>query len=340
MNDLVLAIETSCDDTSIAILNQEGYVLDQHSLGQELAHKNFGGVVPEIAGRKHTENILPLIETILKKNNLNFDNIESIAVTSRPGLIGALIVGVVTAKSLALIKNKKLIGVNHLEGHILAPFLKDESYTPAWSYDKPFLSLAVSGGHTHLYFVKKPGDYELLGKSRDDAAGEAFDKFAKLLGLGYPGGVLIDRLAKKGNPKAVNFPRPLMNADNYEFSFSGLKASGLREWNKLEDRSQKNVEDICASYQEAIVDVLVKKVIYASEKKQCQRISITGGVSANSRLRQRIEEEAAHRGWVLTMPPIRYCTDNAAMIGLAGLLRLKGGEVSDQSLGPSVDGSL
>lgn len=340
MTDLVLAIETSCDDTSIAILNQEGFVIDQHSLGQELAHKNFGGVVPEIAGRKHTENILPLIEAILSNNSLNFDNIGSIAVTSRPGLIGALIVGVVTAKSLALIKNKKLIGINHLEGHIMAPFLKDKSYTPAWSYDKPFLSLAVSGGHTHLYYVNEPGDYNLLGKSRDDAAGEAFDKFAKLMGLGYPGGVLIDKLAKKGNKKSVSFPRPLINSDNYEFSFSGLKASGLRAWEKLEDRSQKNVEDLCASYQEAIVDVLVKKLIYASEKKQCNRVSVTGGVSANSRLRERIEEEAERRGWVVTMPPLRYCTDNAAMIGLAGLLRLKKGETSSQRLGPSVDGSL
>lgn len=332
----VLAIETSCDDTSVSIVGHDGFVFAVCSANQDLAHEPFGGVVPEIASRNHSLNLLPLVEGTFKKASMNWDDIDGIAVTSRPGLIGALIVGVVTAKSLALSFKKPLIGVNHLEGHLLAPFLKDDRFAPPEDFKYPYVSLAVSGGHTQLYDVTGLGQYRVLGKTIDDAAGEAYDKFAKTMGLGFPGGVHVDRLAKDGNIKAYDFPRSMIREKNYNFSFSGLKASGQRLVEKMsEEERRENVHDLCASYQEAIVDVLVNKMAKATKELGYSRAIVTGGVSANSRLRARSEEWAQKAGIQLVVPPIRYCTDNAAMIGYAGIQHLNAGNFSDQSLAPS-----
>lgn len=332
----VLSIETSCDDTSVAIVSADGSVLHLVSANQDLAHAPFGGIVPEIAGRNHSIHLLPLIEEVMKKSNHTWSDINGIVVTNRPGLMGSLIVGVVTAKTLSQAKGIPFLGVNHLEGHILAPFLKDGSYQPQFDFNQPFIGLAVSGGHTSLYHVKELGDYEVLGSTLDDAAGEAFDKFGKMLGLGFPGGVKIDQLAKTGNTKAYDFPRGMIKEDNYLMSFSGLKAAGQRMAESLSaDEIAKNLNDLCASYQEAIVDVLITKLNRAVTKLGIKNVIITGGVSANSRLRARAEEWARSKKVQLMIPPTRYCTDNAAMIGYAGILRMNKGQRSELSMGPS-----
>ena len=324
----VLAIETSCDDTSVAIVDHRGCVLAVCSADQDTAHKPFGGVVPEIAGRNHTLNILPLVETCLAKSHLSWKGIDGIVVTSRPGLLGSLIVGLVTAKTLALVKGLPFLGVNHLEGHLLAPFLRDEHYAPPEGVSFPFIALAVSGGHTHLCWVEKFGLYRVLGQSVDDAAGEAFDKFAKMLGLGFPGGVKVDQWALRGEATAFDFPRPMLKERN--FSFSGLKASAHRFIEKMSmEERQARRKDLCASYQEAICDVLIEKLDRAVKAYRCSRVVITGGVSANSRLRAMGEEWARSHNYQLIVPPIRYCTDNAAMIGYVGVQRLNRGEVSN-----------
>lgn len=336
MSDYILAIETSCDDTSVALLDWEGVVVHVLSANQDDAHRPFGGVVPEVASRNHTETLLPLIDLCLEKAKVSMDQIKGVAVTSRPGLIGSLLVGVVTAKTLSLAKNIPVIGVNHIEGHLLAALLKDSSYGPPENFSFPYLGLAVSGGHTHLFHVHKSARYELLGLTVDDAAGEAFDKFAKLIGLGFPGGVRVDQMARGGDPQAFAFPRGLLHEDNLNFSFSGLKTAGARAWAALgEEEKKTRLSDLCASYQEAIVEVLVGKLARAARKTGLKNWTITGGVSANSRLRARALECATQMGATLALPPLRYCTDNAAMIGLAGLLHLKQGEFSTQSLSPS-----
>lgn len=332
----VLAIETSCDDTSVAIVRHDGWVEAVCSANQDLAHQPFGGVVPEIASRNHTLNMLPLVEECFKKANFSWDKIDGIAVTSRPGLIGALIVGVVTAKSLSYSKDIPFIGVNHLEGHLLAPFLKDKDFAPPENFTYPYIGLAVSGGHTQLYNVKGLGQYEILGKTVDDAAGEAFDKFAKVLGLGFPGGVLVDKKSQTGDIKAFDFPRSMIREDHFNFSFSGLKASGQRQiLSMTQDERRDRVEDLCASYQQAIVDVLVSKLDKAVEKFKYDKAIITGGVSANSCLRKEGQAWAKKKGVELVIPPIRYCTDNAAMIGYVGIQRLNRGETSPMDLAPT-----
>ncbi|MEZ0390867.1 MAG: tRNA (adenosine(37)-N6)-threonylcarbamoyltransferase complex transferase subunit TsaD [Pseudobdellovibrionaceae bacterium] len=336
MISLCLAIETSCDDTSVALVEADGQVRALVSANQDLAHAPFGGIVPEIACRNHSLNLLPLIEQVFKKSNISWEQVGGIVVTNRPGLIGSLIVGIVTAKSLAQARKLPLIGVNHLEGHILAPFLKDESYQPTFPYEKPFLALAISGGHTSLYHVKSFGDYHILGATLDDAAGEAFDKFGKMAGLGFPGGVKVDQLSKNGNVKAYDFPRSMIKEDNYLMSFSGLKASAQRLLESLgPEKVQANLADLCASFQEAIVDILIAKLDRAAGKTGIRNIVITGGVSANSRLRERAQAWAAKNQLNLLIPPLRYCTDNAAMIGYAGILRFNRGEHSSLDLGPS-----
>lgn len=341
MIENVLAIETSCDDTSVAIVRRDGWVHGMVSANQDLAHAVFGGVVPEIASRNHTITLLPLVEQALKKSQKNWDAIGGVVVTSRPGLLGSLLVGVVTAKSLALAKGIPLLGVNHLEGHLLAPFLSDEAYAPSMSLEQiqreqtSYLALAISGGHTQLYSVDEIHKYRVLGRTIDDAAGEAFDKLAKMVGLPFPGGVAVDRLARDGDPQAYAFPRPFIHEAHLNFSFSGLKTSALRLIESLEkEEVEAKKADICASYQEAIVDVLISRLNRACEEADSGLVILTGGVSANSRLRSRAQEWAHKKGIQLMIPPLKYCTDNAAMIGLAGVLRLNRGERSEQNLAP------
>lgn len=336
MIEKVLAIETSCDDTSVAIVDRNGWVHSVVSAAQDWEHELYGGIVPEIAARNHSVALIPLIEEAFKKANMRWSDIQGIAVTNRPGLIGALIVGLVTAKSLSQAKKIPFLGINHLEGHLLAPFLKDAQYAPPEDFDYPYIGLAISGGHTSLYQIKGLGDYRVLGATKDDAAGECFDKFAKMAGLGFPGGVRIDQLAKKGNSKAFEFPRSMIHDDSFNMSFSGLKAAGQRMLEQMgPEKVQEQLPDLCASFQEAIVDVLIAKLDRAAKVYRTKRVILTGGVSANSRLRERATEWAHKKSLTLVIPPIRYCTDNAAMIGYAGVLRMNAGEFSDMNLGPS-----
>lgn len=336
MNEIkrVLAVETSCDDTSVAIVQNNGRVLVQVSANQDLAHAPYGGIVPEIASRNHSISLLPLIQHALNQTQFGWPDIHGLAVTNRPGLIGSLIVGIMTLKSISQAHKIPLIGVNHLEGHLLAPFLNDETYSPPAGFDYPYIALAVSGGHTSLYWVKGFSDYTVIGSTRDDAAGEAFDKFAKMVGLGYPGGAQVDASSKMGRSDHFAFPRSLVAEDHLMMSFSGLKSSAKR---LLEKMSATEIEtarnDLCASFQEAIVDVLLAKTIKASQRFNCKKLVITGGVSANSRLRKKMLELAPV--YQIVIPPLRYCTDNAAMIGYTGILRLNRGEKNDLSLGPS-----
>lgn len=332
----VLAFETSCDDTSVAIVDQSGKVWSLVSSTKDLDHEPYGGIVPEIASRNHSSAILPLIDEAFKKSGLSWDDIQGLVVTNRPGLIGALIVGLVTVKSLALAKNIPFVGVNHLEGHLLAPFLHDDQYQPVFAFGEPFIALAISGGHTTLYLVKGLGQYQVLGTTQDDAAGEAFDKFAKMVGLGFPGGVRVDLHAKNGSVDRYQFPRSMIHDDTLNMSFSGLKSAAQRQVVELGPEAvQQNLDDLCASFQEAVVDVLLAKLEKAADQYRIKRIVLTGGVSANSRLRIRAEELAAKKKWTLSIPPLRYCTDNAAMVGFSGILRLNAGEKHDWNLGPS-----
>ncbi|QDK36669.1 tRNA (adenosine(37)-N6)-threonylcarbamoyltransferase complex transferase subunit TsaD [Bdellovibrio sp. NC01] len=336
MIDRVLAIETSCDDTSVAIVDRSGFVHSVVAASQDLEHEIYGGIVPEIAARNHSIALIPLIEEAFKKANMNWNDVQGIAVTNRPGLIGALIVGLVTAKSLAQAKHLPFLGVNHLEGHLLAPFLKDIQHQPPEDFDYPYVGLAISGGHTSLYHITGLGEYKVLGTTKDDAAGECFDKFAKMAGLGFPGGVKVDQMAKQGDPHAFEFPRSMIHDDTFDMSFSGLKSSGQRMLEQLgPELVKERLPDLCASFQEAIVDVLIAKLERAAKVYKAKRIILTGGVSANSRLRARAEEFAAKKNLRLVIPPIRYCTDNAAMIGYVGALRMARGEKSEIDLGPS-----
>ena len=350
--ETVLAIETSCDDTSVAVVTREGRVKHVISANQNQVHAVYGGIVPEIASRNHTYHLLPLVDECLKKAGLTLDQVDGFAVTSKPGLVGSLLVGLVAVKSMALATGKPFIGVNHLEGHLLAPFLKDDSYAPPADFEPPYVALAISGGHTSLYHVKGLGDYEVLGRTIDDAAGEAFDKFGKMAGLGFPGGVRVDKLSKVGDRARFQFPRSMLKEDHLAFSFSGMKTAASRtiEGLSASDKGDLAVQaedfmlsgtvspgvlaDLCASFQEAVVDVLVDRLDRAVKKYAAKRAVLTGGVSANSRLRERGEEWARANGLQLVVPPIRYCTDNAAMIGYAGITRLNRGESSPQDLGP------
>jgi len=314
---LVLGIESSCDETAAAVV-ADGKMLSNVVASQIKDHSKYGGVVPEIASRKHIEVIYAVLGEALDNAQVTLAEIEGIAVTRGPGLIGSLLIGLSTAKALAYARNIPLVGVNHLEGHIAASFLAEK--IPAF----PFVALVVSGGHTNIYLAKNHHDFIVLGQTRDDAAGEAFDKAAKLLNLGYPGGVVIDKMAKSGNPQAVAFPRAMK--DSPDFSFSGLKTSLLTMLKKRGcDFEKSQLPDVVASYQEAIVDVLVEKTIRAARDNGIVRIVVCGGVAANGRLREKFAAVAAAHKIELFIPPILLCTDNAAMIAAIGEIMLKNG---------------
>ncbi len=327
----LLAIESSCDECSAAVL-KDGE-LKSVVISSQLIHSEYGGVVPELASRAHMELIVPVVEESLKKASFSKEEIDSVAVTYGPGLAGSLIVGISFAKAFAASRGIPVVGVNHMEGHLYSAFLEGDK--PEF----PFIALVVSGGHSMLIHVKEPYSHELLGQTRDDAAGEAFDKVAKLLGLGYPGGPVIDKLAAEGNPKAFNFPRAFMNGESFEFSFSGIKTSVLYLLKELkydpENRDDKLVRDICASFQAAVIDVLVAKTIAAAGKFRVKSIAVAGGVAANKGLRTALQAAAQTMGAKAVFPRPLYCTDNAAMIGIAAHFKyLKFGMASDLTLKP------
>ena len=328
MKDIItLAIESSCDETACAILKNGRQVLANVISTQIDIHKKFGGVVPEVASRKHIENIDRVVEEALEKAGMKFSDISHIAVTYGPGLVGALLVGLSYAKSLAFSLGIPLVGVNHIEGHLSANYIEHEDLVP------PFVTLIVSGGHTHLVEVKDYGDYEILGKTKDDASGEAFDKIARAMGLGYPGGPIVDRLAKEGDPNAIDFPRACIHEEGYDFSFSGLKSSVLNYLNSMKMKEKEIVaEDVCASFQAAVVDVLSYKAIKATKDKGYTRLTLSGGVAANSALRDTLKTRAELEGIDLKYPPMVLCTDNAAMIGCAGYYRYINGRRDDMYL--------
>ena len=315
---IVLGIETSCDDTSAAVLENGSNVLSNVILDQITTHSKYGGVVPELAGRCHIESIDLVITNALKQSKKTINDIDLIAVTVGPGLVSSLLVGLNTAKALAFSLQIPLIGVNHLEGHLLAVFLQE-------TVEFPYIALTVSGGHTDIYRVDGFGSYKILGRTRDDAAGESFDKVAKMLGLGYPGGPIIEKRAKLGNPLKHQFPRAFLEKDSLDFSFSGLKTSvrnivSKREIGKLTNLSDN---DIAAGFQEAVIDVLVNKLFLACKKENLNRIVVTGGVAANDALRNAVAAKADLQGFNCSFPNAVLCTDNAAMIACAGYYKNK-----------------
>lgn len=327
-NITILAIESSCDDTSVAIINN-GKVLSNLVAGQQI-HEQYGGVVPELASRAHQQNIVPLVDVALKKAGVTTKNLSAVAFTAGPGLIGSLMVGCSFAKGLALSLNLPLITVHHMQAHILAHFIDDPK--PEF----PFLCLTVSGGHTQLVKLTNYFEQEVIGKTIDDAAGEAFDKAAKILGLPYPGGPLIDKYAKDGNPLAYEFP--ISNMPDLDYSFSGLKTSFLyfiqKQVAQNPDFISQNLNDICASIQHAIIKQLMKKLIAAAKQTSIKQIALAGGVSANSGLRSALETEGKKRGWKTFIPDFQYCTDNAGMIAMAAHFKYLAGDFATQETAP------
>ena len=309
----ILAIESSCDETAAAVVLNGRTILSNVIYTQIALHTEYGGVVPEIASRKHIEKINQVIDSALKEAECTIDDIDAIAVTYGPGLVGALLVGVSAAKSIAFAKNKPLVGVHHIEGHISANYIENLNLEP------PFICLVVSGGHSHLVVVKDYGEYEILGRTRDDAAGEAFDKVARAIGLGYPGGPKIDKVSKEGNPDAIHFPRAKVDDGEYDFSFSGLKSAVLNYINQCEMKNETiNVPDVAASFQKAVTDVLVEHSMDAVKKYGLKKFAIAGGVASNSALRQAFTDACKDNDIEFYYPSPVYCTDNAAMIGVAG----------------------
>lgn len=309
---LILAIESSCDETAASVVKNGRCVLSNIISSQIAIHTLYGGVVPEIASRKHIEKINQVVEAALKEADVTLDDIDAIGVTYGPGLVGALLVGVAEAKAIAYAKKKPLVGVHHIEGHVSANYIEHLDLEP------PFLCEIISGGHTHLVIVKDYGSFEILGRTRDDAAGEAFDKVARAIGLGYPGGPKIDKLAKEGNPHAIDFPRAHMEDAPYDFSFSGVKSAVLNHLNKCRMTGEPIVEaDIAASFQQAVVDVLVDNAIRAAKDYHMDRLAIAGGVASNGALRAAMEAACEKESIRFYRPSPIFCTDNAAMIGVA-----------------------
>jgi len=333
MSIVILGIESSCDDTSAAIV-KDGILLSNIMAGQKV-HEQYGGVVPELASRAHQQNIVPVVDLAIAEAGISKKDIDAIAFTRGPGLLGSLFVGVFFSKGFALARPVKLIDINHLHGHVLAHFIREKNKNVVIP-NFPFLNLTVSGGHTQIVLVKDFFDYEVLGETIDDAAGEAFDKAAKIMGLGYPGGPVVDRLAKQGNHNAFNFPMPKVRGLN--FSFSGLKTSFLylvRDGlNKDKDFIEKNKADLCASFQKAIIDFLLAKLKRAVRETDIREVAIGGGVAANSELRERLQNLAKKQGWIAHIPERKFTTDNAAMIATVGYYKYLKGDFVGQDVVP------
>lgn len=324
---LILAIESSCDETSAAVVKDGREVLSNIIATQIDTHTKFGGVVPEVASRMHIESVDAVVKEALNKAGVTMDDIDAVGVTYGPGLVGALLVGLQYAKGLAYASKKPLIGVNHIEGHICANYIQHKDLKP------PFVSLVVSGGHTFIVHVKDYDKYEVIGQTRDDAAGEAFDKVARAIGLGYPGGPKIDKLAKEGNPLALKFPRANFHEDTLDFSFSGLKSAVLNYLNKAKMKEEEvNRADVAASFQHAVVEVLKDNVFLTCKKKNLDKIAIAGGVASNSALREALIEEGNKRGIKILFPDPVLCTDNAAMIGAAAYFEMMNNKKSKLDL--------
>jgi len=324
----VLAIETSCDETAAAVVADGRRVLSSVVATQIEVHHRYGGVVPELASRKHMEAIVPVVDEALARSGLEADQLDAVAATCGPGLVGALLVGFSFAKAYAYARQLPFVGVNHLAGHIDAVFLTDDS--PEF----PFVALLASGGHTAIYRVRSHTRMELMGQTRDDAAGEAFDKVAKMMGLGYPGGRIIGKMASRGDPAAIFFPRSYLDKKGFDFSFSGLKTAVRRYLQVHADTFRDNMDNIAAGFQEAVVDVLSFKIIQAARYSRCRHLVLAGGVAANQRLRERVVAEATVSGLEVHLPPVALCGDNAAMIAAAGFHELRAGTTT--SLGADV----
>jgi N6-L-threonylcarbamoyladenine synthase len=320
---IILGIETSCDETAAAAVKDGSEILASVISSQVEVHHRYGGVVPELASRKHIEAMVPVVDEALSKAALSLTDIDAIAVTRGPGLVGALLVGFSFAKASAYALGIPWVGVNHLEGHINSIFLEPDP--PLF----PFVALLASGGHTSLYHVTDYTSVELMGQTRDDAAGEAFDKVAKMLNLGYPGGGVIDRISKEGDPAKINFPRPFLNKSTFDFSFSGIKTAVNRYIMNSKDRFKDQIPDIAAGFQEAVLEVLSYKAIQAAREKDCDQIALVGGVAANSRLRNMLTTDARRKGISVHVPSLDLCGDNAAMIAAVGYHYLKAGISAD-----------